>query len=71
MNLIHAAFGVGAALGPLLVTAALAVAASSSSSSWRAAYGLLLVLEVCLATVWVALRNAFAEFPGARPRCVA
>ncbi len=62
MNLIHAAFGVGAALGPLLVTAALAV-----TSSWRGAYVVLLVLDVCLVGVWLALRNAVAALPRRPP----
>lgn len=59
MNLIHAAFGVGAALGPLLVTAALAV-----TTSWRGGYVVLLVLDLCLVGVWLALRSAFAALPG-------
>jgi fucose permease len=58
MNMIHAAYGVGAALGPLAVTASLA-----ATSSWRPAYGLLLALDICLIGVWVALRHAFAAVP--------
>jgi fucose permease len=62
MNLIHAAFGVGAALGPLLVTAAVAV-----TYSWRGSFVVLLVLDVGLVGVWLALRNAFAGLPRRRP----
>lgn len=58
MNLLHAAYGVGAALGPLSVTAALAAA-----SSWRAAYTFLFALEAILAVVWIGLRGAFAPLP--------
>ena len=63
MNLIHAAFGVGAALGPLVVTAGLAL-----TSSWRGSFVVLLVLDACLVGVWLALRNAFAGLPRRPPR---
>ena len=58
MNLIHAAFGVGAAIGPLLVTAALA-----TTTSWRGGYGVLFLLEVCLLGVWISLRSRFPALP--------
>lgn len=58
MNVLHAAYGVGAALGPLSVTAALA------ASSWRAAYAGLFALEAVLAGAWIALRGAFPPLPG-------
>ncbi len=61
MNLIHAAFGVGAAIGPLLVTAALA-----TTTSWRGAYGVLFLLQVCLLGVWICLRSGFPALPGQR-----
>lgn len=57
MNLLHAAYGVGAALGPLGVTAALA------ASSWRAAYTGLLAGEAILAMAWTGLRRAFPPLP--------
>ena len=57
MNLLHAAYGVGAALGPLGVTAALA------ASSWRAAYAGLFILEAVLAAAWIGLRGAFPPVP--------
>lgn len=62
MNLLHAAYGVGAALGPLVVTAAVAAA------SWRAAYGVLFVLELVLAGVWIAVRAAFTRTFSALPQ---
>lgn len=54
VNLIHAAYGVGAALGPLAVTASLA-----ATSSWRSAYGALFLLEGALVVVWTVLRHRF------------
>lgn len=53
MNLIHAAFGAGAALGPLVVTAAVA-----ARSSWRGAYGLLCALQASLMIIWFGVRGA-------------
>ena len=63
MNLLHAAYGVGATLGPLVVTVALAAA-----SSWRAAYAALAVLEAALLGVWIGVRAGFARgsAPGSR-----
>lgn len=58
INLIHAAYGAGAALGPLVVTGALAI-----GSSWRGAYGLLFVVELALLAVWISLRDAFPPIP--------
>jgi fucose permease len=58
MNLLHAAYGMGAALGPLAVTAALAAA-----SSWRAAYTGLFALTAILAVAWIGLRGAFPPLP--------
>lgn len=43
MNLLHAAWGIGATLGPLFVTALLAI-----SVSWRIAYVVLLIAEVAV-----------------------
>lgn len=43
MNLLHAAFGVGATLGPLFITALLAL-----NASWRLAYFVLLGIEVII-----------------------
>ena len=57
MNVLHAAYGVGAALGPLGVTAALA------AGTWRAAYTGLFALEAVLAAAWTGLRGAFPPLP--------
>jgi fucose permease len=54
MNLLHGCYGVGAASGPLLVTAALV-----TTSTWRPAYLVLMGLEAALAVTWVALRGRF------------
>ncbi len=54
MNLLHGFYGVGAACGPLVVTAALV-----ATSTWRPAYLVLMVLEVLLASCWIILRNRF------------
>lgn len=59
MNLIHAAFGVGAAVGPLLITLALA-----ATDSWRGGYAVLLACQVGLIPIWIGLRRAFPDAPG-------
>jgi fucose permease len=64
MNLLHGAYGVGAALGPLVVTAALAL------SSWRSAYGVLLAFEIILVLVWLSLRHRFSSLSGHSDRAV-
>jgi fucose permease len=46
LNMLHGAYGVGSALGPLVVTAAILI------TSWRPAYVLLIVLELLLAYGW-------------------
>jgi fucose permease len=46
MGILHAGYGVGSTLGPLLVTAVLAV-----GWSWRVAFGILAVADVLLAVV--------------------
>jgi fucose permease len=46
LNLLHGAYGVGAAIGPLLVTVAIVV------SSWRGGYLVMVVLETVLAVGW-------------------
>lgn len=52
LNLLHAAYGVGTAVGPLLVTAAIV------AGSWRPAYGCLLAADVLVAALWVLQRRA-------------
>jgi len=46
LNMLHGAYGVGSALGPLVVTAAILI------TSWRPAYALLIALELLLAYGW-------------------
>ena len=53
LNLLHAAYGVGTTIGPLLITAAILV------SSWRPAYAALAVLDLVIAASW--LRHQRAE----------
>jgi fucose permease len=62
MNVLHSAYGVGAALGPLMVTAAVAVA------TWRAAYAVVLAGEVVLVASWWFLRPRFPPLPAVGPR---
>ncbi len=51
LNLLHGFYGVGSAAGPLVVTAAIL------AGSWRAAYAVLVLLEVMLALRWWAGRR--------------
>ena len=51
LNLLHAAYGVGTAIGPLLVTAAILL------SSWRSAYLVLAVLDLVVAALWLRQRR--------------
>jgi fucose permease len=57
MNLLHGCYGIGAACGPLVVTAALV-----ATSTWRSAYVVLMVCEALLAVTWVVVRNRFPRF---------
>jgi fucose permease len=59
LNLLHGAYGVGTALGPLLVTAAIL------AGSWRAGYAALVVVEVVTAGAW--LHHRRADRPRPRP----
>ena len=52
LNLLHAAYGVGTTVGPLLVTVAIVI------SSWRPAYAALVVLDLVIAASWLAQRRA-------------
>jgi fucose permease len=51
LNLLHGAYGVGTAIGPLLVTAAIL------TGSWRPAYLAMLVLDLVLAGFWLRQRR--------------
>ena len=52
MHLLHASFGIGATLGPLVVAALL-----ESDVSWRFAYGLLVLIEGSLLLALFSLRS--------------
>jgi fucose permease len=51
LNLLHGAYGVGTAIGPLVVTAAIL------TGSWRPAYVVQLVLDLLLAVLWLRQRR--------------
>ena len=51
LNLLHGAYGVGTAVGPVVVTL------SVLSGSWRPAYVVLLVVDVVVASCWMVLRR--------------
>jgi fucose permease len=63
LNLVHAGWGVGTALGPLAVTASLAL-----NGSWRAAYVVLLGFEVLLLGGFVLTRRLWDASRVAPPR---
>lgn len=49
MNLLHACFGVGATLGPVVITVSL-----TSTGAWRAGYAVLAVLQIVVGVaIWV------------------
>jgi MFS family permease len=51
LNLLHGAYGVGTALGPLVVTAAIL------TGSWRPAYLTLVCLDLVMAVLWLRQRQ--------------
>ena len=51
LNLLHGAYGVGTALGPLLVTAAIL------TGSWRPAYVIQVCLDLVMAALWLRQRQ--------------
>ena len=64
LNMLHGAYGVGSALGPLVVTAAILI------TSWRPAYVLLIVLELLLAYGWWRTSSHWTpKVAGRRGRC--
>jgi fucose permease len=54
LNLLHGFYGIGTAIGPLVVTIAIA------TGSWRPAYYFLLVVDAALAVLWVGPGHAAA-----------
>jgi fucose permease len=63
LNLLHGAYGVGTALGPLVITAAIL------TGSWRPAYLALLVLDLVAAAAWLRQRQRLGA-PPAQPERV-
>ncbi len=61
LNLLHAAYGVGTTIGPLLITAAILV------SSWRPAYVVLAVLDLVIAALWLRQQRAERARSGGPP----
>jgi fucose permease len=59
LNLLHGAYGVGTAIGPLIITAAIL------TGSWRPAYLTLTVLDLILAGLWLRHRRRDAPAPSA------
>lgn len=59
INLLHACYGVGASLGPIVITASL-----MATDAWRAGYALLAVVQVLTALAVIARRSQWA---GAEP----
>jgi fucose permease len=57
LNLLHGAYGVGTALGPLIVTAAIL------TGSWRPAYLVMLALDLILAGFWLRQRRRLGAPP--------
>ena len=62
LNLLHAAYGVGTTIGPLLITAAILV------SSWRPAYVALAVLDLVIAASWLRQQRAERARSGGSPQ---
>ena len=61
LNLLHGAYGVGTAIGPLVVTAAIL------TGSWRPAYLVQLTLDLVLAVLWLRQRRGTARRTGPQP----
>jgi len=59
LNLLHGAYGVGTAIGPLVVTAAIL------TGSWRPAYLVQVSLDLTLAVLWLRHRRRDHAQPGA------
>jgi fucose permease len=66
LNLLHGAYGVGTAIGPLVVTAAIL------TGSWRPAYLVLVVLDLVVADSWLRhrRRDGAAPAPAEQARAI-
>jgi fucose permease len=58
INWMHASYGLGATIGPLLVTVLLA-----EGLGWRRTYGLMALVQAALACVFIARRRGWRESP--------
>ena len=58
INWMHASYGLGATIGPLLVTVLLA-----EGLGWRRTYGLMALAQAALACVFIAYRRGWRESP--------
>ena len=63
MNLLHAGFGVGATLGPILVAGALEL-----GNGWRAAYVVIAIAQTALVVVLMRQRKAWVAIAAPAPR---
>ena len=61
LNLLHAAYGVGTTIGPLLITVAIV------TGSWRPAYVVLAALDLVMATLWLRQRRRDRQHPAPEP----
>jgi fucose permease len=61
LNLLHAAYGVGTTIGPLLITVAIV------AGSWRPAYVVLAALNLVMATLWLRQRRRDRQHPAPEP----
>lgn len=61
LNLLHAAYGVGTTIGPLLITVAIV------TGSWRPAYAVLSALDLVLAVLWLRQRRRDRQHPAPEP----
>jgi fucose permease len=59
LNLLHGFYGVGTAIGPLVITAAIL------TGSWRPAYLALLVIDLVVAAAWLRQRQRLGAPPAA------
>ena len=62
MGLLHAAYGIGATTGPLLVTSLLA-----AGRTWRSAYGCITAIQVGLLVAFLATRRRWRPAPPEAP----
>ena len=63
MNWMHACFGLGVAIGPLIMTAVI-----SRRTPWRLGYALVAAAQLCLALSFVLNARSWGGAPGARAR---